>query len=58
MNSFVIQFVEVKQVKVNLALSFSLITIIPLFTVVMADNLNPGIYSKDSSPFGVLIRTG
>lgn len=37
-----------------LALSFSLTIIIPLSTeVVKADTLNPGIYSKDSSPFGV-----
>jgi len=34
--------------------ALSLTSIIPLFTVfVNADNLNPGVYSKDSSPFGV-----
>jgi len=37
-----------------LLLGLSLTSIIPLFTVfVQADSINPGIYSKDSSPSGV-----
>jgi hypothetical protein len=37
-----------------LALSLSLTIIIPLSTeAVKADTVNPGIYSKDSSPFGI-----
>jgi hypothetical protein len=37
-----------------LIIGLSLTSIIPLFTVfVQADSINPGVYSKDSSPFGV-----
>jgi len=41
------------QINQILLVSYSLALIIPLFSVfVQADTLNPGIYSKDSSPFG------